>query len=136
MTAGADGVRVGTRFVATVESDAHDLYVERLVAGSAADTVITERFDVGWPDAPVRVLASSLDAAERSTDDVVATITAADGTVTEIPRFATAAPSRGTVGNLEAMALYAGTSIDAISHRATVAEVMSELCRGLAGSAS
>jgi NAD(P)H-dependent flavin oxidoreductase YrpB (nitropropane dioxygenase family) len=136
MAAGADGVRVGTRFVATVESDAHDLYVDRLVKGSAADTVITERFDVGWPDAPVRVLASSLDAAERSSDDVVATITAADGTVTEIPRFATTAPSRDTVGNLEAMALYAGTSIDAISHRATVAEVMSELCRGLPGSAS
>jgi NAD(P)H-dependent flavin oxidoreductase YrpB (nitropropane dioxygenase family) len=136
MAAGADGVRVGTRFVATVESDAHDLYVDRLVQGSAADTVITERFDVGWPDAPVRVLASSLDAAERSSDDVVATITAADGTVTEIPRFATTAPSRDTVGNLEAMALYAGTSIDAISHRATVAEVMSELCRGLPGSAS
>jgi NAD(P)H-dependent flavin oxidoreductase YrpB (nitropropane dioxygenase family) len=131
IAAGADAVRVGTRFVATVESDAHDLYVDRLVSGRAGDTVITERFDVGWPDAPVRVLASSLDAAERSTDDVVATITSSDGTVTEVPRFATTAPTRTTTGNLDAMPLYAGTSIDAVTHRATVAEVMAELSAGL-----
>jgi NAD(P)H-dependent flavin oxidoreductase YrpB (nitropropane dioxygenase family) len=132
MAAGADGVRVGTRFVATVESDAHDLYVERLANGTAADTVVTERFDVGWPDAPVRVLASSLDAAERSTDAIVATITAPDGTVTEVPRFATTAPTRSTTGNLDAMPLYAGTSIDAVRGRATVGEVMAELSAGLA----
>jgi NAD(P)H-dependent flavin oxidoreductase YrpB (nitropropane dioxygenase family) len=129
--AGADAVRVGTRFVATVESDAHDLYVDRLVRGTAADTVITGRFDVGWPDAPVRVLSSSLREAERAGDDIVATITAADGTVTEVPRFATTAPTRSTSGNIDAMPLYAGTSIDAVTRRSTVAEVMAELSRGL-----
>jgi NAD(P)H-dependent flavin oxidoreductase YrpB (nitropropane dioxygenase family) len=131
IAAGADAVRVGTRFVATVESDAHDLYVDRLVSGSAGDTVITERFDVGWPDAPVRVLASSLHEAERATDDVVATISSPDGTVTEVPRFATTAPTRSTTGNLDAMPLYAGTSIDAVTRRATVAEVMAELSAGM-----
>ena len=131
IAAGADAVRVGTRFVATVESDAHDLYVDRLVANHAADTVITGRFDVGWPDAPVRVLASSLDAAERAPDGTIATISATDGSVIEIPRFSTTAPTRATSGNLDAMPLYAGTGIDAITHRATVAEVMAELAQGL-----
>lgn len=128
---GADAVRIGTRFVATVESDAHDLYVDRLISGGAADTVVTERFDVGWPGAPVRVLASSLRAAERAGEGTVASITAPDGTVTEIPRFATAPPTRATRGNLEAMALYAGTSIDAVTSRTTLAEVMDELSKGL-----
>jgi NAD(P)H-dependent flavin oxidoreductase YrpB (nitropropane dioxygenase family) len=132
IAAGADAVRVGTRFVATVESDAHDLYVDRLVANQAADTVITGRFDVGWPDAPVRVLASSLEAAERAPDGTVATISEADGSVVEIPRFATTAPTRATSGNLDAMPLYAGTGVDAVTHRTTVAEVMAELSQGLA----
>ena len=82
---GADAVRVGTRFVATVESDAHDRYVDHLIDGSAADTVLTERFDVGWPDAPVRVLASSLAAAEAAADGTVATLTTPDGTVPTCP---------------------------------------------------
>jgi nitronate monooxygenase len=130
MEAGADAVRVGTRFVATVESDAHDLYVDRLVANRAADTVITGRFDVGWPDAPVRVLASSLAAAERAPDGTVATIAASDGTLTDIPLFSTTAPTRATTGNLDAMPLYAGTGIDAVTGRVTVADVMAELSQG------
>jgi nitronate monooxygenase len=130
MEAGADAVRVGTRFVATVESDAHDLYVDRLVANRAADTVITGRFDVGWPDAPVRVLASSLAAAESAPDGTVATIAASDGTLTDIPLFSTTAPTRATTGNLDAMPLYAGTGIDAVKGRVTVADVMAELSQG------
>lgn len=127
---GADAVRIGTRFIATDESDAHDVYVERLIASSADDTVVTGRFDVGWPDAPVRVLASSLRAAEQAPDGVVATITSADGTVTEIVRFSTPSPTRHTVGNLEAMAMYAGTSVEAIDRRTSVAEVVAELSGG------
>ena len=130
--AGADAVRVGTRFVATVESDAHDLYVDRLVANRASDTVITGRFDFGWPDAPVRVLTSSLEAAERAPDGTVATISASDGSLIEIPRFSTTAPTRATSGNLDAMPLYAGTGVDAVTHRTTVAAVMAELSQGFA----
>jgi hypothetical protein len=57
-------------------------------------------------------------------------VTAADGSVTEIPRFATPSPTRDTSGNLAAMALYAGTSVDAVTHRSTVADVVAELSPG------
>lgn len=127
---GADAVRVGTRFVATVESDAHDHYVQRLVDASAADTVLTERFDVGWPDAPVRVLASSLAAAQAADDGPVATITAVDGTTTDLPRFTTTPPTRATTGNLDALPLYAGTSVDAVHARQSATDVMTELIAG------
>jgi NAD(P)H-dependent flavin oxidoreductase YrpB (nitropropane dioxygenase family) len=130
LEAGADAVRVGTRFIATVESEAHDVYVDRLIESEAGDTIVTGRFDVGWPDAPVRVLASALAAAEAAPEGIVATITGADGSVTEVPRFATPSPTRSTVGNLEAMALYAGTSVGAVTRRATVDEVVAELSEG------
>jgi nitronate monooxygenase len=127
---GADAVRVGTRFVATVESDAHELYVDRLIAGGAADTVLTERFDVGWPDAPVRVLASSLTAAEAAPDGPVATMPGPDGSPVDLPRFTTTPPTRATTGNLDALPLYAGTSVDAVRARQAAADVMRELIDG------
>jgi len=55
---GADGVAIGTRFVASAEARAHPLYKQRLVSGRADETLHTTLFDDGWPDAPMRVLRS------------------------------------------------------------------------------
>ena len=59
LAAGASGVSVGTRFAASEEAATHPLYRERLVAANASDTVLTELFDIGWPDGPHRVLRNS-----------------------------------------------------------------------------
>ena len=64
LAAGADGVRVGTRFVAAEESGVHPTYARAVVDATARDSVYTEAFSVGWPNAPHRVLRSSLEAAE------------------------------------------------------------------------
>jgi nitronate monooxygenase len=128
---GADAVRVGTRFVATDESDAHDRYVELLAGATGEDTVLTEAFGVGWPDAPHRVLASALAAAEASTSEVVARMTMPDGSVNEIPRFGTTPPNRATAGELDALALYAGTGVAAVTGRERAADVVAELTAGL-----
>src|SRR3954452_23668583 len=64
--AGADGVRVGTRFLPCPESGAHPSYVERLLAAGEGDTELTEWFGEGWEDAPHRVLRSALEAAKES----------------------------------------------------------------------
>jgi enoyl-[acyl-carrier protein] reductase II len=40
---GAEGVQLGTRFVATEECEAHPAYKEALVAAEATDTVVMER---------------------------------------------------------------------------------------------
>ena len=71
MAAGADGVRVGTRFLAVEEAEAHPDYVKALIDAEAQDTVYTEAFSVGWPDAPHRVLRSSLDAAQSFKGEIV-----------------------------------------------------------------
>src|SRR5262245_7725849 len=54
--AGADAVACGTAFLAAHEADVHRTYLERLLQAEAADTVLTTAFDIGWPDAPHRVL--------------------------------------------------------------------------------
>jgi NAD(P)H-dependent flavin oxidoreductase YrpB (nitropropane dioxygenase family) len=56
LSLGAQGVSLGTRFVASEEANAHPGYNQRIVEANAADTVFTDLFDVGWPDAPHRVL--------------------------------------------------------------------------------
>ena len=127
---GADAVRIGTRFAATVESDLHDRYVELLIDATADQTTLTEEFGVGWPNAPHRVLTSALAAARQATDQIVATIDIHDGTRIDVPRWSPTPPSRSTIGSIEAMALYAGCSVDAVTRRCSLAEVMSELLHG------
>ena len=47
IAAGAQAVALGTRFLLTQESHAHDAYKQRLLA--AKRTVVTELFGFGWP---------------------------------------------------------------------------------------
>ncbi len=56
---GADGVWVGTRFLASEEAGLHDYYKERVVGAAETDTVHSTLFDIGWADAPHRTLRTS-----------------------------------------------------------------------------
>ena len=114
LAAGAAGVRVGTRFVATVESGAHPAYIEALVTASAADTVITTAFSVIWPDAPHRVLRSAVAAVEAFEGDTVGE-RETGSTRRPIPKGSAAAPTKQTTGAIAAMALYAGESVGSIT---------------------
>ncbi len=57
LDAGADAAVLGTRFVMSDESGAHDGY-KNVVAGSR-ETVLTELFGAGWPAAPHRVVPNA-----------------------------------------------------------------------------
>jgi nitronate monooxygenase len=52
--ADADAAVLGTRFLMTEESRAHPAYKQRLT--EADETVLTELFGMGWPNAPHRVI--------------------------------------------------------------------------------
>lgn len=127
LAVGASAVRVGTRFIVAEEANAHRSYVSALIAASSGDTVLTEAFGNGWPDAPHRVLRSAVEAATVHGDDVVARI----GT-REIPRFAPIPPMAAAEGSIEAMALYAGESVDAVTCVQPAAEIVAELMSGVA----
>ena len=128
---GADAVRVGTRFVAAVESDAHPGYVDALVDSTGDDTVVTEAFSVGWPDAPHRVLASSVARAESTMADPVAQMHVPGQGIVPIPRFSTSAPTTTTTGDVAAMALYAGRAVGDVRRRQPAAEIVAELTSAL-----
>jgi nitronate monooxygenase len=120
--AGASAVRIGTRFLAAAESGAHPSYVEALIRAGRSDTVVTEAFGSNWPNAPHRVLRSAIDAAERLDTEIVATLGE-----WEIGRFSSLPPSRDVVGNIGAMALYAGESVEGVTAVRSAAEIVAEL---------
>ncbi len=126
LAAGAAAARIGTRFAATAESGAHPGYKQALVAAEAADAVVTDAFGVWWPDAPHRVLRSALDAAETLDDEQAGDAGGAGGRF-PIPRFAVRPPDRTTRGRIDAMALYAGQSVAAVTAIAPAADVMLEI---------
>jgi nitronate monooxygenase len=122
LTAGASAVRVGTRFVASEESNAHPHYIARLIAATAQDTVITEAFGANWPNAPHRVLRTAVTAAERCGDGPVAVAGSQ-----KIGRFHSMPPTRHVRGEIAAMALYAGQSVDAVTAVMPARDIVGEL---------
>lgn len=131
---GADGVWLGTRFLASVEAGAHTEYKERLVAARGTDTVLGTVFDIGWPNAPHRALRNStVSAWERAgrpssgarpgEGEIVARH--ADGR--PVVRYEDTIPLEGMTGDLEALALYAGQSVDAIVNVMPAARIVEAL---------
>jgi nitronate monooxygenase len=112
MTAGADAVRLGTRFLASTESIAHPEYVDALISASAGDTFVTTAFSDGWPDAPHRVLRAAVASGE-----------ALGRTQSWGPDW----PTVGSAGPVDARALYAGQSVGAVRSRQPAADIIAEL---------
>jgi nitronate monooxygenase len=129
LAAGASAVRVGTRFLATPESGAHPDYVAALLASGQEDTVLTTAFAVGWPDAPHRVLASALAAAEALDDETVGALDV-NGESQPLPRLAARTPSREVTGSVEAMALYAGEGVGLVTEIEDAESLVHELAEG------
>jgi nitronate monooxygenase len=127
LAAGADGVRVGTRFVAAAEAAVHPEYVAALIAAEAQDTAYTEVFSVGWPDAPHRVLRSCIAAAEAFQGHVIGETSRLDGTRLQIVRFQVGVPDKTTTGAIGAMSLWAGESVGAVKRVQPAAEIVQEL---------
>lgn len=132
LAAGAEGARIGTRFIAAAEADAHPEYVAALLAARAEDTVYTEAYSVGWPEAPHRVLRSAIAAAEALAPDAIAGEAAVGEARVPVPRFGVYPPNLRTTGRIEAMALYAGESVGAVTHVQPAAEIVRELVDGAA----
>ena len=129
LAAGASAVRVGTRFVAAEESEAHPRYVEKLIAAEAKDTILTEAFSVGWPDAPHRVLRSAVEAAQRLQGDVAGERVRpwAPDVRVPVPRFSCIAVMKTTTGEIDAMSYFAGESVDGVKGVQTAGDIVREL---------
>jgi len=129
LACGASGARIGTRFVAATESGAHPLYVKALIDASAADTCVTEAFSVMWPNAPHRVLRSSIAAAEALSEDILGETRVGDQ-VLPVQRLSVICPTTETTGHIGAMALYAGESVSSVRTVLPAADIVSALVSG------
>jgi NAD(P)H-dependent flavin oxidoreductase YrpB (nitropropane dioxygenase family) len=131
---GADGVLIGTCLVASEESSAHPAYKQRIVEATAADSVVTDVFEIGWPGLPERALRNAtIDAWEaegepraRPSDrpiEVIGHRPLADGEL-EIPRWWVDTPHVGDVGAVDEMALYAGPAAGLVRDVLPAAEIV------------
>ncbi len=131
LAAGADGARVGTRFIAAAESDAHPAWVEAVIAARAEEAVVSRVFNAGLPEpGPHRVLRGSIEAAEARTDGQVGVIRVA-GLEIPVSRFSAQPPTRESTGAIAAMPFYAGQSAGAVRAVQPAAEIVAELMAGV-----
>jgi NAD(P)H-dependent flavin oxidoreductase YrpB (nitropropane dioxygenase family) len=128
LAAGAEGVRVGTRFLGAAEFPTHPRYLERLVASQAQDTVYTDRFAGGFPNAPHRVLRSCLEAAQAFDGEVVGEELQPAGEPVPLRRFqGDYAPTTFVTGEVEAMPMWAGESVGGVTGKVPAATIVQEL---------
>ena len=139
LSLGAQGVSIGTRFLASVEAHASKAYKDRVVAANAEDTVYTEQFDVGWAAAPHRVLRTSAierweragrpPRGQRPDEDAVLGTMQSGGTTIEIPAYSAYMPEPEVNADIEQMALYAGQSCSLIDAVKPAAEIVAGIVR-------
>jgi len=141
---GAQGVSLGTRFVASEEADVHPAYKERIVASTAEDTVYTaDLYNVGWPDAPHRTLRNRTyvewDAAgrpapgERPGEGTSIGLRKYSWTnARDWPRYATGMATSAFDGDLDYAPLWAGESCSVINDIKPAALIVRELAEDAA----
>ena len=137
---GAQGVSLGTRFVASDEAWTHPAYKQRIVDSTAADTVYSELYDVGWTDAPHRTLRNKTYAeweeagrppsGSRPREGTsIGKRTMSTGEVEEWPRYAIGSPPPDFEGDIEYTPLWAGESCSVVNEIKPAADIVRDLVR-------
>jgi nitronate monooxygenase len=133
---GADAAWLGTRFVASEEAPFTDEYKERVLRATETEAIHTTLFDVGWPQAPHRVLPNSTVAAWENAGRPAPGARPGEGEVVArtsdgqaIARYDVSEPNVTLTGDLEALAHYAGQSaglVDAIMPAGAIVRALVE----------
>jgi nitronate monooxygenase len=137
---GANGVSLGTRFVASEEAWAHPRYKQRIVESTAADTVYGELFDAWWPDAPHRVLRNKTidewEAAGRppsgsrpAEGSTIGRRRSTSGELQPWPRYATGMVTPTFEGDFEYVAMAAGESCSVVNDVKPAGVIVRDLVR-------
>lgn len=109
LSLGAQGAVVGTAFIPTHESFAHEFHKQRIVGAARGQTVLTDAFHINWPPgARVRVLGNSVTRGEHGDPFATRRTVIGEEAGRPIYLFSTDSPLRSMTGNFEAMAAYAG----------------------------
>lgn len=130
---GAAGAWIGTRFLASNEAAIHPRYRDRLIGADETATVHTGLFDVGWPDAPHRVLRNTTyeawDAAGRPPSGARPGEgeTLATSDLGPMRRYQAATPGPDAAGDIDALSLWAGQGLARVAEVKPAAEIVREI---------
>jgi NAD(P)H-dependent flavin oxidoreductase YrpB (nitropropane dioxygenase family) len=132
---GAQAAWLGTRFLLAREMPIHEDYRRALIAAAETDPQwYPDLYEVGWPDAPHRVLRNSTarawEAAGRpppgqrpGEGEVIAHF----GSGEAIVRYEPAPPMTGTTGEIEALSMWAGQGVALARELQPAADIVAEL---------
>jgi len=134
---GARAVSLGTRFVASTEAGAFPDYKDRIIKARATDTVLTKLFDVGWSEAPHRVIrTAAIDRWEESgrpqsgqrpgEGERIGTAWLGEESL-PLLRYSVMPPLEHFDGDIEALPLYAGKSVEHIYDIEPAARIIDRL---------
>jgi len=138
---GAQGVSMGTRFVASVECWSPQAYKDRVVSATAEDTLYSrDLFNVGWTEAPHRVLrnrtvreweaAGQPPPGQRPGEGTpIGTTRRADGTTVEIVRYGANMPTASFNGDIDLAALWCGESAALVNDVKPAGDIVREIAR-------
>ena len=141
---GAQGVSLGTRFVASDEAFVADEYKRRVVEATADDTVYGYLFDVGFPEAPHRMLRNRIVAEWESAGRPPPGEREDEGGVigrehrpwlddpVEIPRYSSMMATPDFEGDLELAPLWAGESCSVVNDIRPAGDIVRDLARDAA----
>lgn len=131
---GAAGAWIGTRFLASEEAAVHPRYRERVLEARETGTVHTGIFDIGWPDAPHRVLRNSTVTAweeagrpppgSRPGEGDVVAVSASRG---PIERYRSYTPAPDASGDIDALSLWAGQGVGLVNWAQPAGDIVRQI---------
>ncbi len=134
MALGAAGIWMGTRFLLAWEAPIHSEYRAHLESSLVTDTVLTDIFDDGWPNSPLRTLRNSTyeswiaagrPSPDSLTDREAVIATRSDGS--EILRYQSDFPTEDVTGDLASMVQYAGQSVGLVDRSARASDIVESI---------
>lgn len=138
----ADGVWVGTRLLASVESNAHDEYKRRLIGARGRATSHTTMFGPEWPNQRIHVLRNRVVNTWAGRENEIpnpppppAIIgqsrlmpnSVPGGVPYDMPKFSAMLPTTDTTGDFEEMCMPAGAGVKSIKEIRPAAEIVVEI---------
>ncbi len=136
LSLGADGILLGTRFIATPECNAHEVFKQKIVAASEEETVRTTLFGHGWPNAYHRTLRTPFveqwlpqeqrGSEQRADEPVIGEVTLG-GMRVPLMRFGGIPPALDASGDIESMDFLVGQSVGLVREIKPAAEIVREI---------
>lgn len=134
---GASGISIGTRFLMSKEAAIEEEYANMILRSDEDNTsYVTNLFNVGWDNAPHRVIKNSTvhdwekagrpEVGNRPNENE---IIAYNLNGKPVVRYSDDSPVSGMTGKLEAMALYAGQSAGIIRDRIPARDIIVQIIK-------